>query len=1427
MAPQRSLNLRALMRIRIPAIPMFASPVLRGLSRLVVLLVFGLLAHGLAAQLDVVMVYGTVKDMSSAKKLDGVTIVIFKNGSKLKEVQTNASGKYEVELDYGADYKVECLRSGYVGKNITIDTRNVPEEERLGGHGMNIDFTMMVEIPDVDYAILKEPFGMAKYEKASGNFEWDMEYTARMRNAQAKLLKDYEDRKKREANADAEYAKQMEQGEASMKAKDFVKAVESFNAALQAKPNDPVATAKLSDARMQQEAANAEQQRAEQFAALVKEADALFKKASYQEAKAKYDAASDINDRDPYPKQKIQEIEGILAEMARKEEEERRARELQAKYDAAITAADAAFKAEKWDEASSKYNEASGLKPEEKYPKDQLAEVARRKEEAAKKAEEERLAKELQAKYDAAISAADAAFKAGKWDEATAKYTEASSLKPEEKYPKDQLAEVARRKEEAERKAEEERLAKELKAQYDAAVAAADAAFKAERLDEAETKYTEAAGLKPDEKYPKDQLAAIGRKREELAQKAEEERRQRELDEQYQSLVAAADAAFQGERWEEATAKYTEAGGLKPAERYPKDQIAAIQKKLDDLARKAEEERKQRELDERYQAAITAADAAFAGTDWDNARAKYNEAAAIKPQEKYPKDQLAAITQRIAEEEERRRQEEIDQRYQGSIAEADAAFDREDYAAAKAKYQEASAVKPAERYPKDRIAESDRLAAEKARLAEEERKRQELEARYAELIAQADRAFDQQQWSAALNDYKDALKLKPDEAHPRTRIGEIEQQMDAAAQAKAEEERLERERQQREKRYADLVAAADKAFGAKDYDAAERSYRDALGVKADEPHPTSRLAEIERIRAELAQADEAARLAAQREAEERARREEEERLAAEREAAERARQAEADRLAAEAAAAERARLEEEERRKRESAEQTEARYRQLLAEGDAAFGEKDYARARDRYTGALGVKPDEQYPKDRLAAIDEAIAKEAADRDAAARMAEEQRRAEEERRRREAEEAEARRLAELDAAQRDEEERRRREAEEAEARRLAEEKARMERESAKAIEERYRAAIISADEALAAQELQQARGLYAQASDIKPGETYPKSKIDQIDRMQEELERQRLEAELAAEREARSRREDRPRQNSTIDIRKEQEAEQFMREAREREEAEKYERIKKLREELERDNLGMSESAADRRSQAREASAGLFAGDEGGRMRNADELEAYREALEEQEARRRAEAADVREDNYQQKIELQERAEARDRSWEERQEDRVRAMAERTEEVHDAERERTDAGRERTERNRNELTQVAQRTMTMEERGRALAEEKRRAVEEEKRAQQAREQRLVQMSRDARMQAQERLASTPVDQPRAPGDLNRSKLAQDYPPGVTEESYTEGNKVIIRRVVVNGDRADEYSKVIAKWGTFYFKNGQSITEAIWARETEG
>ena len=64
-----------------------------------------------------------------------------------------------------------------------------------------------------------------------------------------------------------------------------------------------------------------------------------------------------------------------------------------------------------------------------------------------------------------------------------------------------------------------------------------------------------------------------------------------------------------------------------PAEKYPKDQLAAIQRKLDEQAKKDEDERKLREQNERYQAAIDAGDSAFGKEDWEVARGKYNEAA--------------------------------------------------------------------------------------------------------------------------------------------------------------------------------------------------------------------------------------------------------------------------------------------------------------------------------------------------------------------------------------------------------------------------------------------------------------------------------------------------------------------------------------------------------------------------------------------------------------------------------------------------------------------------------------------------------------------------------------------------------------------------------------------------------------------------------
>jgi hypothetical protein len=72
---------------------------------------------------------------------------------------------------------------------------------------------------------------------------------------------------------------------------------------------------------------------------------------------------------------------------------------------------------------------------------------------------------------------------------------------------------------------------------------------------------------------------------------------------------------------------------------------------------------------------------------------------------------------------------------------------------------------------------------------------------------------------------------------------------------------------------------------------------------------------------------------------------------------------------------------------------------------------------------------------------------------------------------------------------------------------------------------------------------------------------------------------------------------------------------------------------------------------------------------------------------------------------------------------------------------------------------------------------------------------------------------------------------NIQKLAQLFPEGVTEKVYeqkdTNGDvvEVTIIRIVVKGNKGDEYKKVRTKWGVGYFKNGGVISQNIWDTES--
>jgi len=1296
-------------------------------TRLLRTILFGLLliATGiLQAQIDNVYVYGTVKDYNTAKKLDGVTVTVYKDGAVLNSVVTSANGKYEYNLDYGYDYKIVFSKPGIVGKNVSINTKGIPDEDRQGGLAMNVEMTLFQDIPGIDYSILQQPIGKSKYDPSTGMLAWDLQYTEQMRAELRRLENEYDQKKKMEANADAAFQKLLDQGNAAMTAKDYKKAVQFFTDALGMKAGDPIATARLSDAKIKLGELERAEQMEKQYADLIKEADALFTKKSYEDAKAKYTAALGVKEGEAYPKQRVKECDAFMADLAAKAEADKKLKELNDKYNTAVAAGDVAFKAAKYEEAKAKFTEAGGLKPDEKYPPQQLAAIASKLDELAKKAEADRLAKELDDQYNAAIKAGDAAFKSATYEEARTQYNAALGMKPKEKYPTDQLAAIEKKLAEQAAKAEADRQAKELNDRYNAAIAAADAAFGSADYDQARTNYNDALAIKPKEKYPTDQLAAITRKLDELAKKAEDERKAKELDGKYNAAVEAADAALAQQNYGAAKAKYNEALGLKPKEKYPADQLAAIAKTLADNARKAEEDRLAAERDAKYRAAVDQAEGLFA-------KQKYEEAIA--------------------------------------------------------QFQQASGIKPDEALPKERIAEIRALVDDMAKAAAAKRKQEELDARYNSLIAGADKNFKAKKHSDALNDYKDASQLKPDEQYPKDQIAAIEGLLDSAAKEKAEKERLEREKAEQDKQYNAFIAQADQDFKAKNYDAAANGYTSALEVKPGEKHPTSRLAEIQGLLAARAKADSLQTA-------------EQERLAAEAR-----RKAEEDSIKAARDAEEQARLEAERRSKLNAEQELEAQYNDAILKADAALRNKAWNLAREGYNEALAIKPKEKYPRKQLAAVDKAEADQLeADRKAAA-------------------DAEAARLAE--------EERLRKDAEKNSAQQAELEQARQAREAQRALDERYNSAILQADNAMADKDYTGARDLYAQALDIKPGETYPEVKIGQIAKLLEEQERQRREKETAEQRVA----EAKPANSGhrSMDNRKEQEAEVFMREAREREEAEKYLRIKRQKTALEEQAGTYANQAEDRHQAAlkgnedlRGTGQGLYRGDDALSKRNEEELENFRRSFQERRSQwaergvqQTGEARTAVENNQ---------ADQRQRaiSLNEMHDTGVQTVLDERRSWLDAQAKLAQAGRDRSVTAKEQLdeqeSRAAQRIGDLD----ALAQGRQEEVELAKQRQEAQERQRMAGASNRGMANYEQLGTIAPNQKRSFNDYSRNDLASQYPQGVTEESYTEGNKVIIKRVVVQGNKADEYSKVIAKWGTFYFKNGHSISEYIWTLNTE-
>lgn len=655
------------------------------------------------------------------------------------------------------------------------------------------------------------------------------------------------------------------------------------------------------------------------FNELIANADQLFTSQNYSESLDKYKEAISIKASESYPLKRIKEIEGILGQMAKDQAQKDK------NYQLSISQANKLLDKKDFVNAQAEYRKAIELKPDEVYPKDQLTKI----DELLARQEAET---KLKQDYNQAITEAENLFKSKELAKAKDAFLKAYNLMPLEPVSPARIAEIDKliaRQSETEQLAameEAQRLAKGKadKEMYDKAIANADKSFGEKQFSIARSHYTTALLALPNEKYPKDQIAKIVEllsqqqlDKEFAFQKSKQDSLQKEHDKIYELAMTTAKEYEQNNQYEQAIAKYGEAIQVNPAqksviqklitaaqeklqlrtkqdleykriikladdnytaskhevaldqyqnalkirpdEEYPKNQIAEIQAILTSL-------------DQNYLSAIQKADQAFDVSDWQNAKAGYTEALAIKQQEVYPANRLKEVNQKIAEANLTAKNKEAeDKAYNEAIDKAEKAFKEDQFSSARIQFQVAQSLKPDEKLPAERIKAINDLIDQRSkdRLVIAQR---ELDEKYRQAISVADISFRDKSYSIAKLQYKQASLIKPEETYPKDQIALCDKLLSEAKPIETYVPKLpemetpkpavkpvynpEETAQATEARansyqlvssYDDAVKRADDAFGIKDYSVARFFYLKASDIKPADEYPKNQVELIRKL----------------------------------------------------------------------------------------------------------------------------------------------------------------------------------------------------------------------------------------------------------------------------------------------------------------------------------------------------------------------------------------------------------------------------------------------------------------------------------------------------------------------------------------------------------------------------------------------------
>lgn len=694
------------------------------------------------AQVKEVVVFATIKDDDSGKKLGGATVEIYKGSELITTSKSPSSGKVPpLYIETGGVYRIYVKKEGYVTKMAEVNT-NVSYPEDADNLSINFVVSIFERVDHVDFSYL-ESTPMTKFSFADDYLQtYDKAYTEEMLRKIEELKRKIEEQKKEETKEDiakkemeADFQAYVDAGDAFMTSKKYQAAADQYNLALGLKKDDQLVVTKRDNALKLLQAEKDAAERERKFNEKMLEASKAFKAENWTDALKLYKEAELIDKSKPEPGVKITVINDILKKL---KENEAKVKELIKKGDVSMTS-------KSYDLAIINYSEALEYDAKNEEAITKLADAKAKKLEAENLAESE---KQKTAQYEALMKSGQAFLDQKKYNEAIEKFTSAKDLKPLETAPPVKIKEAddLLKALEAQQRLEED---------YKAKMAEADNALGLKDYNNALVLYQEAHSFIEKEQKPLDQIELIKG----ILEKSNETQAK------FDKLVKEGDANSTSKEFENAISKYEEAIALKPESKNEvqpkidkaKASIAALKAESDKLAK----------LEQDYKTYVDLANAARDNKNYTDAITNYNAALKLKENEIYPKSEIEKINKILKDlEDEKNRLAKEETAYKALIAEANALFDKESWDLAKAKYEIASNQKNEDPFPKSRIELINSNLSAMAVAAANEKA-------YQEQIKLGKAAFESKKYQDAINAYKKAKELKSEETLPDVEINKI------------------------------------------------------------------------------------------------------------------------------------------------------------------------------------------------------------------------------------------------------------------------------------------------------------------------------------------------------------------------------------------------------------------------------------------------------------------------------------------------------------------------------------------------------------------------------------------------------------------------------------------------------------------------------